>query len=380
MAQIKKILVVCGEASGDLHAGNLVASIKGRHRDVEFLAVGGAHLRQAGANICYDIKDLSCLGFFDVLNKLPRFFRLKDALLQKIKQEKIDAVILVDFSGFNLRLAKSINKSIPVVYYISPQVWASRQGRVKTIQRYIHKMLVLFKFEVEFYKQRGVDAQFVGHPLLDIVKPAKEENDFRLKSGLSDKKTTFALLPGSRVQEVKHILPAMIKALSFIQRKEPSLQAVIAKSSQVDMAVYQELMRGATVDLKIVEGLTYDCLKIADFSFVASGTATLESAIIGKPFAVIYKMGLLNYLLYRPQVKVPFIGIVNIVGGKYVVPEFIQFNATGERIAKYVLGFLSDNEKKERMSKELSRVKSLLGDTGATLRASRIISDFLQLQ
>lgn len=373
----KQVLIVCGEASGDLNASQLAQSLKRLEPEIEISAVGGALLRQAGANIIYDIKDIACLGFFDIVKQLPKFIALKKLLLEKISIQKFDLVILVDFSGFNLRLAKALNKSIPIIYYVSPQVWASREGRVKSIKEYISRMIVLFKFEEEFYKRHGIDATFVGHPLLDIVKPAMEKAEFQRKFNISGSRPVIALLPGSRIQEIKHILPVMLGASVLISKQIPGIQFVIAKSTQVDLGIYQRIINGFDLDLKIVEGKTYDCLDIARFCLVASGTATLETAIMQKPFAVIYKMGLLNYLLYRPQVKVPYIGMVNIVADKKIVPEFIQFNATPQKISEEVISFLENPSSAERMRNELRQIKSLLGVPGAGLRASQIIVDFL---
>ncbi len=334
-------------------------------------------MRQSGANIYCDIKDLAVIGFFDVLKKLPKFFALKKLILQKIKEEKPDAIILVDFSGFNLRLARKINRTIPTIYYISPQVWASRPGRVKTIKEYIHKMIVLFKFEEEFYKKYGIDATFIGHPLLDIVGPTMDEKEFLNKFGLLESKTTIALLPGSRKQEIKNILPVMLEASILINKNMANAQFVIAKSPQLDLDIYNRIISKAFIDLKIIEGKTYDCLNIADFCLVASGTATLETAIMQRPFVVIYKMNLLNYLLYRPQVKVPYIGMVNIVAGRKIVPEFIQFKARPKEISEQVLKILQNPAQLEQMKNDLTLVKSLLGEKGASRRAAQIILNFL---
>jgi len=377
MAEIKHIFIICGEASGDLHAGNLAKRILEINPDIKISGIGGAFMRQSGARIYCDIKDLAVIGFFDVLKKLPKFFALKKLILKKIKEEKPDAIILVDFSGFNLRLAKEIKKTIPTIYYISPQVWASRPGRVKTIKEYIHKMIVLFKFEEEFYKRRGIDAAFIGHPLLDIVGPTTDEKEFLNKFGLSESKTTIALLPGSRKQEIKNILPIMLKSSLLIQQKIKDAQFLLAKSPQVDMDIYNQIISRANIDLKIIEGKTYDCLNIADFCLVASGTATLETAIMQKPFAVIYKMNLLNYLLYRPQVHVPYIGMVNIVAGRKIVPEFIQFEARPKEISEQVLKILQNPAQLEQMKDGLAQVKSSLGEKGASLRAAQIILNFL---
>jgi len=378
MAQIKHIFIVCGEPSGDLNAASLAKAILQISPETKISGVGGILLRQTPATIYRDIKDLCVIGLFDVLKKLPRFFSLQKLILEKIKEEKPDAIILVDFSGFNLRLAKKINKTLPVIYYVSPQVWASRPGRVKTIKDYIHKMIVLFKFEEEFYKRYEIDATFAGHPLLDIVKPAMERNEFLRKFNLSESKTTIALLPGSRKQEIENILAIMLKTALLIKRKIKDIQFVLAKSPQVDMDIYNQIISRANLDLKIIEGKTYDCLNIADFCLVASGTATLETAIMQRPFAIIYKMILLNYLLYRPQVKVPYIGMVNIVAGQKIVPEFIQFGACPKKISKQVLEILLNPGRIEQMKNSLAQVKSLLGEKGASLRAAQIIIDFLK--
>jgi lipid-A-disaccharide synthase len=318
------------------------------------------------------------LGFFDVLKNLPKFFKLKDLILKKLSTIKPDAIIFVDFSGFNLRLAKELNNTLPTLYFISPQVWASRKGRVKTIKQFISKMIVLFKFEETFYKKHGINVDFVGHPLLDIIKPSQERKDFLRKFNLCPDKTTVAFLPGSRKAEVAKILPVMLEAAGHICKKLPHVQFVIAKSPNVDWELYLRRIKKSVCEIEVIEGKTYDCLNAADFCLVASGTATLETAIMEKPFAVIYKMGVLNYLLYRPQVKVPYIGIVNIVAGKGVVPEFIQFKANPKKISDFVLENLKDREKLKSMKNNLAEIKKLLGEKGASKRAAKIVVDFLK--
>lgn len=377
MGQIQ-ILIICGEASGDLAAANLAKEILKINPQIKIFGVGGKFLRQSGAEIYCDIKELAVFGLFDVLKKLPKFFSLKKLTLKKIKERKPDVIIFVDFSGFNLRLAKAIKNTIPTVYYISPQVWASRRGRIKTIKEYIKKLLVIFKFEQEFYKKFGIDADFVGHPLLDIVGPTMEKKESLNKFHLHESKFTIALLPGSRKSEIKNILSIMLKASLLIHKEMGDVQFVIAKSPQIDWDVYRHKTHGLKIDLKIIEGKTYDCLNIADFAFVCSGTATLETAIMQKPFVVIYKMNLLNYLFYRPQIKVPYIGMVNIVANKLIVPEFIQFQATPKKIADQVLKILNNPSEMERMKKDLAQIKSLLGEKGASSRAARIVVDFIK--
>jgi len=372
MAQ-KQILIICGEASGEMHAANLCRALKNINPDIKVSAVGSSLLRSAGAEIFYDIKGLAALGLFDVLLKLPKFFALRDLILRKINLDKPDAVIFVDFSGFNLRLAKAINNKIPTIYYISPQVWASRAGRVKTIKKYISKVIVVFAFEKEFYKKYGMNVDFAGHPLLDIVKPTMPKEEFMRQQALSKNRKIIALLPGSRKTEIKHILPIMLIAGLFIRDKIKDVQFIIAKSPGVDWNIYKRITRGLNLDLKIIEGKTYDCLGVADFALVASGTATLETAIMQIPLAVIYKMSILNYLLYRPQVKLPYIGMVNIVAGKKIAEEFVQFGAKPQAIAAYALNTLSNPQALSLFKGNLSSIRKSFGENGASDRAAGII-------
>ena len=377
MEKIKKIFIVCGEPSGDLLAGNLVNAIKNIDPHLQISGIGGTHLAKAGCEICYNINELSVMGFFDVLKKLPKFFKLKKIILNKIDTEKPDAIILVDFSGFNLRLAKTINKRIPTIYYVSPQVWASREGRISSIKKFISKMVVLFKFEEEFYKKREIQTTCVGHPLIDLVKPVLQKQEFVKNYCLSPDKKIIALLPGSRKQEIRMILPVMLKTAQFIHKTIPQTQFIIAKASNLSTQVYLNELKKFNLGIKVIDGLTYDCLNNADASMVCSGTATLEAAITQNPFVIIYKTNILNYLLYRPQVKIPCIGMVNIVAGKEVVPEFIQFGAQPKIIAKSIIELLQDPLSANRMSQDLKTVKDSLGEPGAAGRAAKLILDFL---
>jgi lipid-A-disaccharide synthase len=371
----KEIILVCGEPSGELNAAGLIRAIKEINPEIKISAVGSDLLRAAGAEVFYDIRGLAVLGLFDVLRKLPKFIRLKKIILQKIEANKPAAIIFVDFSGFNLRLAKAINHKIPTIYYVSPQVWASRPGRIKTIKKYISKMLVVFAFEKEFYAKFGVEADFVGHPLLDTVKPSVSKEDFLKELGFSQQKKTLALLPGSRKGEVKHILPIMLEAA----RQLKNFQLVIAKAKGLEWKVYRRILRKSGLEVAIAEAKTYDCLNICDFALVASGTATLETALMQKPFALIYKMGWLNYLLYRPQVRLPYIGMVNIVAGRKIIPEFIQFHACPRKIADFVQQTLADTQKLATLKQELSLVRLPLGEPGASQRAARLILKYLVL-
>lgn len=382
----KKIVLVCGEPSGDLQAGLLVSKLKELDKGIRVFAVGGENLRRAGAEIFQDIQGLSVLGLFDVLKKIGVFKKLMNTVLDKIDQVKPDAVVLVDFSGFNLRLARKINKRTKVIYYISPQVWASRQGRVKTIRKFIDQLIVIFKFERDFYRKFGIEAEFVGHPLLDIVQPSMSQEQARKEFGLKEVAPVFALLPGSRPGEVKRILPVMLKSARLIQAKIPNAQFIISKPSSLDNAIYEKILSSVIPRLdppvkpedgiqrsgiKLIEGRQYDCLNAADFVLVCSGTATLETAIMQKPNLIIYKMGLLNYLLYRPLVKLPFIGMENIVAGKMLAPEFIQFRARPQLIAEKVLEMFNDTKLLEGLKEDFTDLRLKLGPPGAPMRAAQ---------
>ncbi len=373
----KKIIVIAGEPSGDLQAGLLVAKIKELDSSLEVYAMGGEYLRKAGAKIIHDIKDLSVLGFFDVLKKLTSFKRLMEFILHKIAELNPDCVIFVDFSGFNLRLAKKIHLLTKTIYYISPQVWASRQGRIKTIKECIDKMIVIFKFEQEFYQKFGITAEFVGHPLLDIVKPTLSHQEALQAFGLKENYPVFALLPGSRVSEIKNILPIMLESARLIKERIPHAQFIISKPSSLAMTTYQTILKAFKEEAKIIEGKQYDCLNVADFVLVTSGTATLETAIMQKPNVVIYKMSMLNYMLYRPLVKVPYIGMENIVAGKLLAHEFIQFKAKPQMIVEKVLEILNDIQRLDGLKKEFTALREKLGEPQAPLRAAKSILAFI---
>jgi lipid-A-disaccharide synthase len=378
MAEIKKIFIVCGEPSGDLLAGNLVSAMQKLAPQIKFHGVGGLHLAKTQTEICYNISELSVMGFFDVIKKLPRFLKLKKIILDKIERTQPDCLILVDFSGFNLRLARAVDKRIPVIYYVSPQIWASREGRINQIKKYISMLVVLFKFEEEFYRRRHIQAAYAGHPLVELVIPAADKQNLAQELGISPAKTVIALLPGSRKQEVRLILPLMLAAAQRIAKTIGTAQFIIAKSPNLDKQIYLNTCENFTLDLKIIDGRTADCLSLSRASMVCSGTATLEATIIQNPFVIVYKTGLLNYLLYRPQVKIPYIGMVNIVAGKKIIPEFIQFAAKPKMIAQSIIELLQNPPAASRMRQELKIVKDSLGQPGASARAAKLILDFLK--
>lgn len=368
-----KILIICGEPSGDLHAGALSRQLQLLRPDIVVEGVGGEHLEASGARILHHIKDLSVLGFFSVLRKLPAFIALKRSLIAHLENSPPQAVVLIDFSGFNLRLLPAIPPGIPVFYYIAPQLWASREGRVRRLKQRITRMLVIFPFEEAFYRTHGIEAEWVGHPLLDMVRPSVESRSFLEGYGLKEDRPTLCLLPGSRLQEIAYILPVMAEAAELIARRLEGLQCMIAQAPGVEERVYEAVLRKRKIRPLIVKGRTYDCIASSDLCLVASGTATLETALLEKPHLIIYRMSLLNYLLYKPQVKLSSIGLTNIIAGKKIVPEFIQFEARPRAIAKTALALLGDTRSCERIKKDLAGVRSSLGEPGAARRAAQAL-------
>jgi lipid-A-disaccharide synthase len=373
----RTILLVTGEPSGDINAAAMVRQLRTLLPHIQVDAVGGPALRDAGARILRDIKEFTAFGLFDVLVKLPRFFALRDELLLYVRTHKPAAVILVDFSGFNLRFAKAINNATRVIYYISPQVWASREGRLAAIKKFVRRMIVLFAFEEQWYRARGINATCVGSPLVDIVKPTQDRAAFLAAQGLDPSQLTLALLPGSRRQEITHILPAMLGAYTLLKKEFPGLQAVIARASSVDENLYKSILDRYNLRMPCIPARAYDCINAADYCLVASGTATLETALLEKPFSIIYRMSMLNYCLYRPQVRVAHIGMVNIVAGERIVPEFIQSGARAKSIAGEAARYLRDPALRQAFTQKLAGIRRALGPAGAAGRAAQIIAQDL---
>ncbi len=371
----KTIMIIAGEASGDLHGSSLASSLKAIDPDLRLIGMGGEKMIKAGVESYRNIEDLSVIGLGEVLSNLGKFKAVFRFLAGKLDSEKPDCVVLIDYPEFNLRFAKEAKKrNIPVVYYISPQIWAWRKGRVKIVKKFIEKMIVIFAFEKEFYEKEAVAAEFVGHPLLDVVKPRSSREDFLKEQGLADNKKIVALLPGSRQIEVIRNLPVMVKAAEIIKnRSGDDIQFVIAKPKEIKEEIYAEILKNYGLKPKIIEDYPYDCINAADLVLVASGTATLETAILERPMLIIYKVSLLTWLVGKMLVKIPDIGLVNIVAGVRIVPEFVQFDATPEKIADEAIGLISSPEKINEIKAKLRAVREKLGSPGASNRAAESI-------
>ncbi len=370
----RQFFIVAAEASGDAHAAHLVNELKQIDPCLKFSGLGGSCLRANGVELYYDMSALAVVGFIEVLKHYGEIRRVFQLIIKKIDEIRPQAVILVDYPGFNLRLAKEIKRrNIPVIYYISPQVWAWKENRVQHIKKYVDCMLVLFPFEKEFYARHGMAVEWVGHPLVDSVVAQVPKNKFLDQHGLKADKMTIALLPGSRYHEVCQLLPVMLRAADIIQKEFPQIQFYVLQAHTIEQSLLESFCRQARYPLKIVRGETYAGINACDLCVVASGTATLETAILGKPMVIVYKTSLLTWLLARLLVKIPYIGLVNVVAGEKIVPECIQFQATGSCIALELRKMITDKARMAQIKTQLQRIKGMLGRGGSSQRAAQII-------
>lgn len=372
----KHLILVAGEASGDMHAGRLVEALMAMDPSLTFSGLGGPRMKKSGVEIYRDMTQLAVIGFIEVIRHYAEFKKIFQLILAKIDERRPLAVILVDYPGFNLRLAREIKKrNIRVIYYISPQVWAWGEKRVYNIRKCVDKMLVLFQFEKDFYARFGIDVDWVGHPLADSVQVTQSKKTFLASHGLPTEKLTVGLLPGSRAKEVERLLPVMLEAAGILEREFPQMQFLLLKAPSIAQSLTEDICRRFPCRPRLIEGQTYDGIHACDLCLVASGTATLETAILKKPMVVVYKTSFLTWLLAKFFIKIPDIGLVNVVAGKRIVPECVQFQATGHQIAKALKKIFTNEIRIAEMKTEFEKIREALGETGSIRRAARTILD-----
>ncbi len=372
-AAAKRVLIVAGEASGDLYGGQLIREAALLAPGVSFFGVGGASMREAGLRVLSRSEDISVVGLFEVIRHLGVIRRALKTVTDSIRSQRPDLVLLIDFPDFNFRVARAAAKSgVEVLYYISPQVWAWRRGRVKTLARLVNKMIVIFPFEVDIYRKAGVDVEFLGHPIVDEVKR-------RLNNLTIDKKghPVIALLPGSRKSEIERHMPAMREAARIIREKVPDAEFTIPLAPTLAREDVENYLVSSSVPITVREGAFHEVVKNADVAVVSSGTATVETALLGTPMVVIYRLNPLTFFLARRLIRVPYIAMVNLVSGRRVVPELIQDEASAEAIAREVLTLLTDEGARRRMKEALREVGRIIGEPGASRRIARTVVEFL---
>ena len=366
---IPTYFIIAGEQSADNHGAALMTAIRAQNHDIEFRGIGGKKMIKAGLNSLENIDKMAVMGFVEVIKHL-RFFRdVTLKVLEEIDNCQPRQIILIDYPGFNLRLAKKIKEKfdIPITYYISPQLWAWKENRIKIIRKYIDQMLVIFPFEEDWYREREVEAKFVGHPIFDFWIPSSKEELCKLLSLNADKRI-ITLYPGSRLQEIKKHLPILVQAVVKLRSEDSSLQFILGASPQVNWS--QWLLPDW---IQVESEYPQKALECADLALVASGTATLEAAVFGTPMIIIYKMASFSWWISRLLVSIPFAGMVNIIAKKEIMPELLQENATPERVFSTASSILKNPEKIEKMVADLKEVQVKLKGVGASNKAATYI-------
>lgn len=370
-----RILMIAGEASGDMHGAGVVRELKRRDGGIEVYGIGGDTMRAAGMEIIYHIAGLSFMGFLEVVRNLRSVRRVEKTMEAILQSRRPDVVVLIDYPGFNLRFARRAKAhGIPVLYYISPQVWAWHRSRVKRMKGVVDRMKVVFPFEVDLYRQEGIDVEFVGHPLAERIGSSVSRAEFCRAHGFREDGRIVGLFPGSREQEIRNIFPVMIRTAANLVR-DPGVQVGVGVAANLGPAILRKYLR-ADAPVTLVEHATYDLMCHADAAIVTSGTATLETGWFGTPMAVVYRTSAATFFIGKLLVKVPWIGLVNIVAGKKVVPEFVQHDLTADRLGEAMRRILGDHDFAQNMKAELSTIKEKLGGPGAS---SRVADGILQL-
>jgi lipid-A-disaccharide synthase len=371
-----RLLISCGEASGDLYGAELVRHLRERVSDLEVLGLGGDRLQAQGASLFAHVRDLAVVGLLEVISHLRDLRRVFRRVVDEADRRPPDAAVLVDYPDFNLRLARALHRRrIPVIYYVSPQLWAWRRGRIHAIRDTVARMLVIFPFEEALYRDAGVPVTFVGHPLVSLVAPALDPPAVRRDLGLDPARPVVALLPGSRLKEVAHNLPPMAAAVDAVAAARPDVQFAAAVAPSLDAETVRRGLGGRKVT--VVHDRTHAALSSASAAIVASGTATVEAALLGAPMVVVYRLSPWTYHLGRRFVRVPYYAMVNLIAGRRVVPELIQSDFTPDRVAAELLPLLDDTPARRSMLAGLAEVRGRLGTAGASARAANEIAPYL---
>ncbi|MCX6552022.1 MAG: lipid-A-disaccharide synthase [Acidobacteria bacterium] len=365
------VMISCGEASGDLYAGALTRELRGLRPDIRIMGFGGDRLRAAGADLVGDYHGLTVTGLVEALRVLPRAWRMQRALVAQAERERPDALVVIDFPDFNFRLAERLHRmGVPIIYYVCPQVWAWRSGRLRVLKRLVDQALVIFPFEEPIYRDAGIPVSFVGHPLLDMTAPATDRAGLCRELGLRPVAPTIALLPGSRPNELRATVPTLAAAVPLIAAGVPGVQFIVARAPNLPDALFAPLTQIAGPAVAMVSGRTDDVLAAADVVITASGTATVQTAIHGRPMVIVYRLSPLTYRLGKPFVKVDTYGMVNLVAGERIAPELIQDDFTPATVSAETVRFFADTEYAARTRTALARVRAKLGSGGASRRAA----------
>jgi len=372
------VLIVAGEASADLHGSHLVTALKRLDPGLTFSGIGGPRMEEAGVRILFSSSEMAVVGLTEVVSRLATVTRAYLGLKTILRKGQPVLLILMDYPDFNLRLARAAKRyQVPVLYYISPQVWAWRKGRVETIRRCVDRMAVILPFEKDFYRERGLPVDHVGHPLLEEIPAGLDGKRARTELGLDQASPVLALLPGSRKEEVTNLLPVMVEAAERIRSKHAHLKCLLPRASTIPAELLDGILKKSSLDVQVIHGDVYRVLKACDLALVASGTATLEAAILETPMVIVYRVSFFSYWIGKLVISVPFIGLVNLVAGEEVVPELIQGDVTPERLAQEAMGILEHDDKRRVMIKKLRALRETLGQGSASERTARIALEMI---
>lgn len=368
------IIIIAGETSGDHHAAGLVKALKTFNPELTFSGLGGTALANEDVELYRNMNDLAVTGVWEALRHYRDFKKLFKLTLREIKRRKPDAVILVDYPGFNLRLAPKIKAlGIKVIYYISPKVWAWKERRVNIIRESVDQMLVLFNFEINYFKRHGITVDYVGHPMIDQIQITTPRESMLESAGLPADRLTIGLLPGSRKNEIERHLPLMTETARLLKEQFPQVQFLALQATSLDDSWFQQFTRGSSIPIKTIKGDYYNALNACDVCLVASGTATLETACLEKPMVVLYKTAWLTYILVKLLIKIPHASLVNIIARKEIIPECLQYATDPKNLNRVLTDLLKDEIRLAQMKADLRTVKDQLGAPGASDRAAQAV-------
>lgn len=370
----RKVMMVAGEASGDLHGSGVVRAVRARAPEIRLYGIGGPQMQEAGFQLLFNGKDMGVTGFVEVASRLFTYIRMYQGLKQMLREDPPDLLVLIDFPEFNMRLATHAKRAgVPVLYYICPQLWAWRSGRVKKLARIADRHLVIFPFEVDFYHQAGLTVEYVGNPLLEVVHAGLGREEALAKLGLEGNNRIIGLMPGSRKNEVKRILPKMVQTAKLIKARLKKVEFFLPLAPGLDLSFVGQLLAHSPVPVVLVEKFCYDAINLADLVIVASGTATLEAALLATPMVMVYEVSPVTYALGIRLLNVQEYSLANLILGKRVVPELTQRQFTPESACEKALELLCDPELYRNTVAELRRTREILGPGQASSRVAEIV-------
>lgn len=379
MQKAKRIVIIAGEESGDVHASVLAKQLKATHPDAHISGIGGKHMQEAGVELISDLARFGVTGITEVIRHLRVIRNAFIAIKKHLQENKPDLLILVDYPGFNLRLAKYAKEELglKIVYYISPQIWAWKAKRIHLIKKCVDKMAVILPFEKNIYEEANVPVHFVGHPLVEKINAVDDRASQRHTLNIPLDAKIFALLPGSRNNEIERHMPVLRDTAIRLHQRFPDLQFLIPIAGTINADKVKHYFSKSTVPVTYVQGQALNCMAAADFVIVASGTASLECALLEKPMCIIYKSSFITYLMAAKLIKVKFLGLCNLLSNRMIVPEFLQYDCNPRELTQYISGFLEDVTQPEKMRKQLETLKNSLSSEKSDCTLISLIEDEL---